>query len=226
MVLQTSQESCPFQTAQTRVWGGFGGCWLFGFFFPPQINDKIAQPVQLERAFSFFIFLHPEIMSVTNGWRIQQVGRSAEDSPQRNTNKNDVAEVEIHRYWEVKALLGKSSAVRVFKPLQEIRKGQGRNKEKMEITVQKVHQGSHLLCERKQEGLHWYFGSWGFKTSSWERLQIPQPWGVRTGQQGGLCHTPGSVMPEGWQHSVRGHKYLNYIYQQHASLSTAGRQWG
>ena len=163
MVLPTSQESCPFQTAQRYVWGGFGGCCFF--FFPPQISDKIAQPVQLERAFSSFIFFHPEIMSVTDGWRIQRVGRSAEDTLQRNIKKNDVAEVDIHRYWEVKAPLGKFSAVRVFKPLLEIREGQGRNT-KTGITVQKVHQGSHLSCERKQEKLSWYFRSWGFKTSS------------------------------------------------------------
>lgn len=53
--------------------------------------------------------------------------RSAEDSPQRTKRKNDVAEVEIHRYWEVKDLLGKFFAIRVFKPLLEIREGQGRN---------------------------------------------------------------------------------------------------
>lgn len=51
-----------------------GGLWwllLFFFFFTPQISDKIAQSVQLERAFSSFIFFDPEIMSVTDGWRIQ-----------------------------------------------------------------------------------------------------------------------------------------------------------
>lgn len=72
MVLSTSQESCPFQTAQRHVWGGFGCCCFFvWFFFTPQISDKIAQSVQLERAFSSFIFFDPEIMSVTDGWRIQ-----------------------------------------------------------------------------------------------------------------------------------------------------------
>lgn len=43
----------------------------FFFFFPTQISDKIVQPMQLERAFSSFIFLHPEIMSVTDSWRVQ-----------------------------------------------------------------------------------------------------------------------------------------------------------
>ena len=94
------------------------------------------------------------------------MGRSAEDSQLSSEKKNYTVEVEIHSYREVKALLGKFSAIKVFKPLLEIREGQGRNKEKTGITVQKVHQGSHLSCESKQGRLSWYFRSWGFKISS------------------------------------------------------------
>lgn len=88
--------------------------------------------------------------------------RSAEDSPQRTKRKNDMAEVEIHRYWEVRDLLGKFFAIRVFKPLLEVREG---TKRKQGSQSRKYIKG--LTCrEKKQEELSLCFRSWGFKTSS------------------------------------------------------------